>query len=172
MFLLHPYHRNWNSPNIRAALLNNPNNNNPKCILARKFIFCKNITNVFFFYFTTQRIHTRLFFFPLLCIYMLEPCILFQIIDFLLYLTRQALTILNLSYLFFFTHLNAIFLFSFLHYFSYSFYAFRYELTKNNIKLWENEFSLYSMSSWQWLFSYSGHNFFIFTFAIFYAYHF
>jgi hypothetical protein len=27
------------SPKIRAALLNNPNNSNPKCILARKFIF-------------------------------------------------------------------------------------------------------------------------------------
>lgn len=27
------------SPKIRAALLNNPNNNNPKCTLARKFIF-------------------------------------------------------------------------------------------------------------------------------------
>ena len=45
---------------------------------------------------------------------------------------------------------------------------FWYELTKNNIKLWENEFSLFSMSSWQWLFSYSGHYFFIYFIILFY----
>lgn len=116
------------------------------------------------FYFTTQANPHA----PFFNLSLLLSVFFFQIIEFSsLSDSAGLLAIFKIIFIYiffilFFTYSNVIFSRS--HFFITSLLMLGYELTKNNIKLWENEFSLFLMSSWQCLFSYSGHYFFLFIY--------